>query len=59
MKDSCQRTMAMNNNQGFLGISGGPPPSHTVDYSGSHSALEISFSQATGSPVPQSPPWFV
>ena len=49
----------MNNNQGFLGISGGPPPSHTVDYSGSHSALEISFSPATGTPVPQSPPWYV
>ena len=59
VKDSCEKTMRYNNNQGFLGISGGPPPSHTIDYSGANSGLEISFSPATNTPVPQNPPWYV
>ncbi|KAL9126160.1 MAG: hypothetical protein Q9175_007960 [Cornicularia normoerica] len=59
VQKSCQRIMTYNNNQGFLNLNGGPPPSQTVDYSGYHSALEISYQPTSAAPVPQNPPWLV
>lgn len=59
LKDSCARTMTYNNNQGFLNISGGVPPSKTIDYSGSNDDLVLTYVAASASPVVQDPPWFV
>lgn len=57
--DSCARTMKYNNNQGFLNISGGPPASNIIDYSGSNDGLELTYKAVAYAPVPQDPPWYV
>ena len=48
-----------NNNQVWLNISGCPPLSRIINYSGSSSALEITYTPTTAKPVAQDPPWYV
>ena len=60
LKDSCERTMKMNNNQGWVNMAGGPPPNNSIiDYSGSHDTLTIKYNATLLPPVPQNPPWYV
>ena len=55
---SCQRTMAMNNNQGWLNLNGGPPSSGKIIFD-SEKEMSITYKATSATPVPQNPPWYV
>lgn len=55
---SCSKTMAMNNNQGWLNLNGGPPPSGEIVFS-SEKHMTITYRATSATPVPQNPPWYV
>lgn len=55
---SCQRTMDMNNNQGWLNLNGGPPSSGKIVFD-STALMSITYKATSATPVPQNPPWYV
>ena len=55
---SCQQTMAMNNNQGWLNLDGGPPSSGKIIFD-SEKEMSITYKPTSATPVPQNPPWYV
>ena len=55
---SCQRTMDMNNNQGWLNLNGGPPASGEIVFDTSE-YMTITYKSTSATPVPQNPPWYV
>ena len=55
---SCQKTMAMNNNQGWLNLNGGLPASGKIIFS-SEKYMTITYKETSATPVAQNPAWYV